>query len=37
MTEMNISTKETDSQTERINLWLPGGRMGERDVWGVWD
>ena len=32
-----IYKTETDSQTERINLWLPGGRMGERDVWGAWD
>jgi len=32
-----IYKTETDSQTERMNLWLPGGRMGERDVWGVWD
>ena len=26
-----------NSQTERMNLWLPGGRMGERDILGAWD
>ena len=34
MIEMNLTYKtETDSQTQRMNLWLPGGR----DSQGVWD
>ena len=28
---------ETDSQTQRMNAWLPGGRMEGRSSWGVWD
>ena len=28
---------ETDSETSRRSLWLLGGRMGERDNYGVWD
>jgi len=28
---------ETDSQTQRMNVWLPGGRMEGRNSWGVWD
>ena len=32
-----IYKTETDSQTYRMNLWLPGGRMGGKDSQGVWD
>ena len=28
---------ETDSQTQRKNLWLSGGRMRGRNIQGVWD
>ena len=30
-----IYKTEIDSQTEKINLWLP--KWGERDKLGVWD
>ena len=33
---MNISTKQTDTQTYRTDLWLPRGGEG-RDGVGVWD
>ena len=26
MIQMKLFTKQTDLQTERMNLWLPGGR-----------
>ena len=33
-----IYKTETDSQTQRTNLWLPGsGRVGKRDRQGIWD
>ena len=32
-----MNLKNRDSQTERNNLWLPGGRMVERASQGVWD
>ena len=32
-----IYKTETDSQTERMNLWLPEGKGGRRDRLGVWD
>ena len=28
---------ETDSETNRTNLWLPGRRVCGRDSWGVWN
>ena len=28
MIQMKLFTKQTDLQTERMNLWLPGGRVG---------
>ena len=31
-----ICEKETDSQTYRTDLWLPGGRGRRRDGVGVW-
>ena len=34
---MNIFIKQRDSQTQRMNLWLPGGKFGGRDNQGVWD
>ena len=34
---MNLLTKQTDSQTQRKNLWLPWGRrIGGTDSQGVW-
>ena len=32
-----IQRTETDIQTQRNNLRLPGGKGGERDKLGVWD
>ena len=32
-----IYEKETDSQTQRINLQLPGGRLRGKDSQGVWN
>ena len=32
-----IYKTDTDSQTQRINLWLPGRENGGRDGQGVWD
>ena len=32
-----IYKTETDSQTQKINLWLPKRKDGERDKLGVWD
>ena len=29
--------RETDSQTQRTDLWLPRGRGWGRDGLGVWD
>ena len=29
-------TTEKDSQTQRMNLWLPGGRMEGKDSQGIW-
>ena len=37
MTQINFLTKQTDSQTQKTNLWLPKGEGGERDKLGVWD
>ena len=35
---MNFIYKmETDSQTQKTNLWLPKGKGGKRDKLGVWD
>ena len=31
-----IHNTEKDSQTQRMNLWLPGGRMEGRDSQGIW-
>ena len=28
---------ETDSQTQKTNLWFPKGKVEERDKSGVWD
>ena len=30
MIQMNLFTKQKDSQTLRINLWLPKGKGGEK-------
>ena len=32
-----IYKTETDSQTEKTNLWLPKGYGQRRDKLGVWD
>ena len=32
-----IYKTETDSQTQRMNLWLTGGKGGATDSQGVWD
>ena len=32
-----IYKTETDSQTLKTNLWLPGGKVVGRDKLGVWD
>ena len=33
-----ICKTETDTQTLKADLWLPGmGNLGERDKLGVWD
>ena len=32
-----IYKTETDSQTQRTNLWVPQWTMGGRDSQGVWD
>ena len=32
-----ICKTETDSQIQRMNLWLPQGTVGGRDRLGVWD
>ena len=32
-----IYEAETDSQTQKTNLWLPRGKGGGRDKLGVWD
>ena len=37
MTQMNFYETETDSQTQRTDLWKPGGGSWERDELGVWD
>ena len=34
-TQMNLSMKQTDSQTERINLWLPRGWGGMDWEFGI--
>ena len=36
-TDELIYKTETDSQTKRMNLWSPGGRIGRRDSQGIWD
>ena len=32
-----IYKTETDSQTQKTNLWLPKGKSGGRDKLGGWD
>ena len=32
---MNLQNR--DSETYRTNVWLPEGRVGGSDSWGVWD
>ena len=32
-----IYKRETDSQTQKTNIWLPKGRGGGRDKLGGWD
>ena len=32
-----IYKTETDSQTQKTNLWLPKGEVGGRDKLEVWD
>ena len=34
--QMNLLTKQKDSQTQKMNLWLLGGRIGGRDNKGGW-
>ena len=36
-TDELIYEKETDSQTQRADFWLPRGRRGGRNGLGVWD
>ena len=36
MIQMNLLTKQKDSQTQKMNLWLLGGRIGGRDNRGGW-
>ena len=36
-TDELIYKTETDSQTKRMNLWFPGGRIGPRDSYGILD
>ena len=36
MTQMNLFTKQKDSQTSKANLWLPKGKGG-RDKLGIWN
>ena len=36
MNELNYKT-EIDSQTQKINLWLPNGKEFWKDKLGVWD
>ena len=36
MTQVNLSMKQTDSQTYRTDLWLPRGRGEGRDGLEVW-
>ena len=31
MMQMNLFTKQTDSQIKRVDLWLPEGRIVEKD------
>ena len=35
-TDEPIYRRETDSQTQRTDLWLTRGRRREWDGWGVW-
>ena len=35
--DTNELTQQRDSQTQRMNLWLLGKKIGERDRQGVWD
>ena len=40
MAQMNLFMNANQKQPHRLkkmNLWLPGGRMGRRDSQGVWD
>ena len=32
-----IYKTEIDSQSWRMNLWIPGGRVWRKDRLGVWD
>ena len=35
---MNLFTKQKQThKLKRMNLWLPGGRVGGTDRLGVWD
>ena len=36
-TDQLTNKMETDSQAQRINLWLPGGKMRGTDSQGIWD
>ena len=32
-----IYKTEINAQTQKTNLWLPKGKVGERNTLGVWD
>ena len=36
-TNESIYKTETDSQTQKTNLWLPKGKGSREDKLGVWD
>ena len=37
MIQMNLFTKQTDSQISKSSLWLPKGKCGGSDKLGDWD
>ena len=34
---MNLLTEQKQTQTQKMNVWLPKGKAGETDKLGVWD